>query len=241
MFLWSYFLILKGRDIVNIRTLFLVAVSVIISFYLSAPSTVKAEDLNNDVTPIIQDLKSYKELESDDLFNSQFLEYITWMNDSSPDGKYTYNFIKTNNKTLYSLSVIFHEKVEFKNWLLLGHKLEDIMNGEYYQKHYPEVYPIAHRKALIEEINLIKYFAKKNKYPNIPELAYILVSPVIQDYNTNIERVFRRVKYNLEYEAQRSFITYLDLEIALLVFEMGGYKYNDRSKIKNEALEFLNK
>ncbi|MBF0548579.1 MAG: hypothetical protein HQM08_29380 [Candidatus Riflebacteria bacterium] len=192
-----------------------------------------------DASSIIKDYPMYKELEQDAQISRQFEQYMQWLSDKAPDGAMVYDLMKNKIGTVDAISTIFHEKVEFYGWLTLGHKYEDIMNPEYYRNHYMEVYPIAHRKAVIDEINLIKYFAQKKGFPNIPEVAYNLVSPLLERRGATAAQMQNRLKYNLEYQPQVLFVTDADLETAVKIYEQGGYKYVDREKILSEAKTFV--
>lgn len=195
--------------------------------------------INN--TAQVKEYPMYKQITNDKVFMEQFNKYMELMSTGSPDGKKVYGLMQSPEKTLDMMSTIFHEQVELKEWMNLGHKYEDIMTIEYYQNHYMEVYPVAHRKAVIEEIGLIKYFAMKRNYPHIPEVAYNLVSPLIEAYGVPVEKMQRRFKYNEEYNAQVKYVTRKDLETAIKVYEEGGYKYKDKSRLIDESLELVKK
>lgn len=195
----------------------------------------------NNSLDVIKEYPLFKQVENNKEFTGQFYKYMELMSTGSPDGKKVFEIMQNREKTLDQYSTIFHEEVEFMEWMNLKHKYEDIMTIEYYQKHYMEVYPVAHRKAVIEELGLIKYFAMKKNYPNIPEVAYNLVSPLIEYYGVAVERMQGRLKYNQEYLAQVKYITRKDLETAAKVYEEGGYKYKDKDRLINESLELVKK
>lgn len=188
-----------------------------------------------DVTSIIQEYPLYKELANNETVSQQFLQYMEWASDKSPDGKLVFELIKNKASSLEAITTIFHEKVEFAEWLKLGHRFEDILTVEYYQQHYMEVYPIAHRRALIAEIALLRYFAQKKGFRHIPESAYNLVHPLIEKYNLPVMRFQKRMQFNWEYQAQLPFLAESDIDIAIQVYEAGGYEYKDKNKILSEA------
>ncbi len=193
----------------------------------------------DDVASAIQEYPVYKALEANETISKQFLQYMEWLSDKSPDATFVYQLMQNKANSLDAIAVIFHEKVEFYEWLKLGHRFEDIMTVEYFQKHYPDVYPIVHRRALIEEINLIKYFAQKKGFSNIPEIAYNLVSPIIEKYNVSVARFQKRLKVNLEYQAQMQFLSENDLKIAITVYEAGGYQFKEKDRIFAEAMTLI--
>jgi hypothetical protein len=189
----------------------------------------------------VKEYPLYRQINNDKVFMEQFNKYMELMSTGSPDGKKVYGLMQMPEKTLDMMSTIFHEQVELMEWMNLKHKYEDIMTIEYYQKHYMEVYPVAHRKAVIEEIAFIKYYAMKKNYPNIPEVAYNLVSPLIEYYGVAVERMQKRLQFNLEYLAQVKYVTRKDLETAIKVYEDGGYKYKDKNRLVSESLELIKK
>jgi hypothetical protein len=188
----------------------------------------------------IKNYPCYKMLTKDAKLSEQFEAYMKWLSELTPDAKLVYGYMQKKNPNIFELSFIFHEKVEFYGWLQLGHKFEDIMNLNYYQEHYPEVYPIAHRRAVIEEIGLVKFFAHKQRINKVPELAYMLVSPLC-DINSDvpIDRLLSRLKYNPEYLNQMLFVTKKDLKKAVRVFKLGGYKYDDQNALITKAYKYV--
>ena len=192
-----------------------------------------------DVASIIRGYPMYDELEKNQIVSKQFIQYMEWMSDKAPDGKLVFDLMKGNARSLEAISTIFHEKVEFNEWLNLGHRFEDIMTIDYYQKHYMEVYPIAHRRALIEELNLIKYFAQKRGLKNLPEIAYSFVSPLIERYNVPVLKSQNRLKFNWEYQPQIQFLSEDDIKNAIEVYEVGGYTFKDKNRILSEALSII--
>jgi hypothetical protein len=195
----------------------------------------------NNSLDVIKDYPLFKQLEVNEGFNAQFNKYMEFASQASPDGKKVYAIMQAPEKSLSDLSTIFHERVELMEWMNLKHKFEDIMNPEYNRAHYMEVYPIAHRKAVIEEIGLLKYYAMKKNYPNIPEVVYNLVSPLIESYGVAVERMQRRIQFNQEYLAQVKYVTRNDIETAIKIYEEGGYTYKDKARLINESLELIKK
>ena len=190
---------------------------------------------------VVKDYPLFRQIENNKEFMGQFNQWMEFASTASPDGKKVYAIMQSKEKTLDQISTIFHEEVELQEWMNLKHKFEDIIKPDYNNAHYMEVYPIAHRKAVIEEINLLKYYAMKKNYPNIPEMAYNLVSPLIESYGVAVERMQRRLQYNQEYIAQTKYITRKDLETAIKIYEDGGYKYKDKDRLINESLELVQK
>jgi len=195
----------------------------------------------NDSLQIIKDYPLYNQIENNKEFIEQFNKYMEFSAKGSPDGKKVFELMQMQDKTLDVISTIFHEKVELMEWMNLKHKYEDIMNPDYNRAHYMEVYPVAHRKAVIEEIGLIKYFAMKKNFPNIPEVAYNMTSPLIEFYNVTVERMQGRLKFNQEYLAQVKYLTRSDIETAIKVYEAGGHAYADKDRLISDCMELIKK
>lgn len=193
----------------------------------------------NDSLNVVKEYPLFKQIENNKEFMEQFNKYMELASQWSPDGKKVYALMLAPEKTLSDLSTIFHEKVELMEWMNLKHKFEDIINPEYNRDHYMEVYPVAHRKALIEEISLLKFYAIKKNFPNIPEVAYNMVSPLIEHYGVPVARMQGRLKFNQEYLAQVRFLTRADIETAIKVYEDGGCRYKDKERLINESLELI--
>jgi hypothetical protein len=157
---------------------------------------------------------------------------MQWMSDKAPNGNLVFDNMKNKVNTLDALSTIFHEEVEFAECLKMVHSLNIMINIEYFQKHYREAYPTAHRKATIKKINQVKYFAKKKGITNIPELTFNLVSPLLELHTVSAERLNNKMKFNVEYQAHLPLVTENDLETAMKIYEAGGYKYEKRNKNK---------
>jgi len=177
-------------------------------------------------------------LRKDTHFSGEFERYMKWVASLGvPDAVLVVGLMESDDKTLDSLATVFHEMVELKGWLDLGHPIENIMTVAYYQEHYPTVYPVAHRKGVLEEFSLIRYFATHEGFRDAPVLAYALVAPLVERHGTTPSRLVRRLKYNPEYLGVR--VNAEDLELAVQVFERGGYRYTDRAKIIDGAKEYL--
>lgn len=206
---------------------------------------VTAQDKNvfcvppKDVTISIADYPLYQDLEQDHDLEKKFVRYMEWLAGLKvPDAVFVFDLVQRNVRTLEALSLIFHEKVELLNWLELGHRFEDIIQVDYYNAHYSEVYPIAHRRALIEEMNLIQHYAKKQGFNHILELAFTLVSPMVEQRKTSVVTLTRRLRFNPEMLNQKVQINRRTLETAVNIFYDGGYCYLDRTGLINEALRF---
>ena len=226
------FIVINERNIMNKKLIILIVI------YLISISIYAKEE---NITKQIKDFPCYRLLNNDKELSKQFYKYMKWISELSPDGKFVFNLMNQKDQNIYTISMIFHEKVEFWQWLQLGHKFSDILNIKYYQNNYGKVYPIAHRIAVIEELNLIKYYAQKMNFDNIPEVTLVLTSPIIEKYNVPLDKVFRRLKFNLGYEAQVPFITQKDIETAISIYEKSNYIYKDKNKILKEALAFVEK
>ncbi|MDD2773966.1 MAG: hypothetical protein PHP45_09775 [Elusimicrobiales bacterium] len=187
-----------------------------------------------DVTPIIDSYQPYKEFAQDEKLNKQFYSYMEQLYSYNvPDALLVFGMMKDKAHTLNALEVIFHEGVEFRGWLELGHAYKDIMNADYYRAHYNDVYPIVHRKAIIAQYGLVKYFGRVKGFPNAPEYAYALMSPLIELRDTPAARMIQVLRYNPEITREK--LTRNDIETAAQVYEAGGYTYQNRAKIIADA------
>jgi hypothetical protein len=195
----------------------------------------------DDAWSIVRDCPEFKKIADDADFNRQFQQYMQFSSDKSPDGKMVFAMMNDKKKSLDVLATIFHEQVELAQWLKLGHRFTDIMTVEYNQKHYMEVYPVAHRAAVIEELALLQYFAHKKCGFEIPEIALNLVSPMIEKFGVSVERFQSRLKFNPEYNAQLCCVSDSAIEKAMQVYESGGYQYKERERILAEARALADK
>jgi len=191
-----------------------------------------------DVVQSVSDHPLFAKLRDDDALTADFKTYMKWVASLRvPDAILVVKMMEADKPTVDSVASVFHEKVEFKEWMNLGHKINDIMTVPYYQAKYPEVYPVAHRAGIIAEFSLIKHFAKQNGYRDLPVLAYASVSPLVEHHATTPRRLARRLQYNPEYVSAS--VSDEDLELAVQVYEAGGYQYKDRAKILQGARVYL--
>ena len=193
---------------------------------------------NANVAQAISDHPLFVKLKDDDALTERFEKYMKWVAGLGvPDAVLVVKMMNANNPTIDSLASVFHEKVEFKAWMDLGHKIEDIMTVPYYQANYAEVYPVAHRAGIIAEFSLIRYFARKEGYRDLPVLAYASVSPLVEHHATTPGRLLRRLRFNPEYATAS--VGEEDLKLAAQVYEAGGYHYKDRAELLRAAREYL--
>ncbi len=170
--------------------------------------------------------------------NAAFDTYMRWVAGLGvPDAVLVVGLMDSPDTTVDGLATVFHERVEFQEWLDLGHRLDDIMTVAYYQEHYPGVYPIAHKAAISEELALIRHAAAKAGFRAVPELAYALVTPLAERHGVAPGRLARRLKHNPELLSAD--VTDEELELAIRFYEVGGYCYRDREAIKQGARAFL--
>ncbi len=180
----------------------------------------------------------FAKLQDDDSLTEVFQTYMEWVAGLDvPDAVLVVKMMKAAEPTIDSMASVFHEKVEFKEWLSLGHKIKDIMTVPYYQAKYAEVYPVAHRAGIIAEFSLIKHFAEREGYRDLPVLAYASVSPLVEHHASTPGRLVRRLRYNSEYLSDS--VTDEDLELAMQVYEVGGYQYKDRARVLRGAQDYL--
>ena len=195
--------------------------------------------LGTTIEKQLEGYSPYNQLKKDYQFQEDFNAYIDWMKDKSPDADAIYKMIQAKDNNIFTISQIFHEEVELNQWLLLGNKLDEIMNVEYYKNTYPAVYPIAHKKSILEEFALINYFAQRNGYPELPDAAYALASPLPEYFDVPLAKSYNRFKFNWLIRSQTPVITKEEIETAAEVYEKGGYNYKDKDKIINNAVEFV--
>lgn len=200
---------------------------------LMAPS-----NLEVDVTGSFRDFVAYTDVISDLKFLEEFKSYIKWLSSLKVrDAELTAKWIENNDRSLIAMATIFHEQIELMGWLKLGHKIEDIMNVEYFQNHYEEVYPIAHKEAIVQEMLLLEHFAAEKGYDNIPELTFTLVSPLLEIFGVEVKKMTYRLRYNSEQLTQ--IVTEEDLNRVAELFKEGGYVYQDKDKVISDALRYL--
>jgi hypothetical protein len=199
--------------------------------------TVRAQP--QDVAQWVADHPVVRALAADPQQTGHFRAYITWLEDKAPDAKLVAEFLRDERRTLDALAVIIHEQVEFREWQRLGHAIEDIMTIEYYREQYPTVYPIAHRSAITAEFDVIAHAARRLGFPPVPELAYNLVSPLLDHHGVPPDRLHRRLRFNEEIVGQAGTVTREHLKMAIAVFERGGHRYGDRDQILESAQRLL--
>lgn len=191
-----------------------------------------------DPLAVLLEHEPYRAMERDREFHEAFHSYFRWLAGLEvPDAIYILGFMEQNTRRLDALSMIFHEKVELAAWLELGHRLEDVMTLEYNQEHYPEVYPTAHSRAMRAELELIEAFAHEQGMATAPALAYVLVAPMAEERGVEVALMARRLRHNPEY--QDATVSRQHLDNATQVYERGGYRYQDRQRLIDEALRFV--
>ncbi len=194
--------------------------------------------VSTGVEQAISDHPLFAKLQDDEALTRAFKTYMEWVAGLGvPDAVLVVKLMNATEPTIDSVASVFHEKVEFKEWMNLGHKVADIMTVPYYQAKYPEVYPVAHRAGIIAEFSLIKHFAKQKGYRDLPVLAYAAVSPLVEHHATTPSRIARRLKFNPEYVTTA--VSDEELELAVQVYEAGGYHYKDRAKLLRAAGAYL--
>ncbi|MCP4467732.1 MAG: hypothetical protein GY813_13410 [Halieaceae bacterium] len=191
-----------------------------------------------DVAALVGDYEPLVMLDSDTELEPRFTKYIDWLVELGvPDATFIHELEQAHTTRLDAIALILHEKAELQEWLKLGHAFEDIMTLEYYQKHYEEVYPVAHRKAMSIELGLLKHFAAKRGFRQIPELAFVLTTPMVEQRKVPVDRFVRRARYNPEFTEAK--LTRADFDVATRVFEAGGYRYENREAIVEAAARFV--
>lgn len=228
------------------RTSIALASALALCFQTSCSQVIKApaadapvtNEADCDVEQVILDFPPFAELRADHELNDLFKDYMDWVASLGvPDAVLVVGLMESQDRTMDSYATEFHELVEFKGWLDLNHDIQDFMTIEYYQANYQDVYPVAHRKGTVEEFSLIRHFAAALGFREIPELAYALVSPLVERHNTDSARLARRLKFNSEFLTTP--VSDEDLELAVQVYEAGGYRYKDRDNIIAESREYL--
>ncbi len=180
---------------------------------------------------------AYREIAADATLEDEFRRYWTWLGTLGiPDVEYLGSLPADD---LERLVMLFHEEVELRAWLRLGHRFEDVMTQDYYQQHYTEVYPVAHAEAMAAELALLVGFAAREGFPRVPERAFVLVGPLIERRGVTAAMADRRLKFNPAIAAQTP--TRDELEAAARVYEAGGYRYRDRERVLDEALTLVHR
>jgi hypothetical protein len=187
----------------------------------------------------------YLLLWKDQQFRLQFDQYMRWLSSAeiaAPDAIYPMSLVDSGVTSMDLQSHLFHELVEFKNWMRLGHKAGDIMNREYYSRHYATVYPRAHCNAIVAQERILRSFAKTKGLGMAPMLAYDLAFP---DYERRealkqflpTPILVRQLRYN-QTQLERT-VRVKDIKLAIRTFEKGGYSYQDRNLVLKNAAGFL--
>lgn len=196
-----------------------------------------------DVTPCLADYPLYARLQADAQFGLGFRRYFRWLAGfGDPDPVYVQGFIDRDARTLEAQAVIFHEAVEFLGWLELGHRLADMMSLDYYRAHYPAVYPIAHARAVREELALVKHFARGRGFPDLPEIAFALTMPLLEQRpGVTVAHLMKRLGYPglAAVQAQARQLTRAQVDTATHVYSDGGYAYRDREAVVEAVMRFL--
>lgn len=196
------------------------------------------------IDEIFKDYLPFTTIDTNSKLHREYINYLEWivsLDGEGSDANYTLKQINSEHQTLDGVSIAFHEKVEFLYWLELGHEIEDITKIEYYQANYMKVYPVAHRRSMVAEMNLIKYFSKKHSIDGVPELAYLLVHPMREkrksgDMLIPLKGMATRLAFNIEYHIQS--VSKDDLVKAIKTFELGGYQYENKLKILEGTSSF---
>jgi len=205
-------------------------------FRNNSGNTISCSDF--DVTYLVADFPEFRVIKEDNQFNEQFGQYMNWLSSLGvPDARLVVGYMNSSWCSIDRIASIFHEKIELREWMLLGHKFQDIIDTNYYQAHYEQVYPIAHRKAMASELALLTHFAGTLGVVNLSELSFVVVNPLIEEYSVDVARFVKRLRFNHEILDQRP--TCDELERAAMVFENGGYVYTNREKILRKGCNFL--
>jgi len=217
-------------------------VVLVLSLIVGVGGHVRAGDVtanvSADVSADIGNFPDYARIESDEQLAIEFPAYMKWLADLGVrDAVMVYRWMQDGTLSLDAVTAIFHEKVELAAWKKLGHKLKDIMTLEYYQKHYETTYPKAHREAMFSELGLTAHFAAAKGVKNIPQLAYVLVHPLVEHHGVPVAKMVGRLKFNSEYLDAR--VTTQHLKDAMRVFEMGGHQYKDAASILKQAQQVI--
>ncbi len=182
-------------------------------------------------------LKDYPPLQrylQDATFQQGFRRYMTWVAEQgTPDARFLLPHLGPEEESIEFLSLVFHEQVELQGWLDQGHRLEDILNVDYYQAHYEQVYPVAHSRAVQAETDLVQAYAHRRGLQPAPALALTLVSPMAEQRKVPASSLLRRLKFNPEILEQK--VTRQDLQAAVDIYEDGGYTYQDLPRLLDEA------
>jgi hypothetical protein len=178
---------------------------------------------------------SYRAVALDADLQDRFQRYWSWLGSLGiPDVEYLGALPPDD---LEHLAMIFHEQVELRGWMRLGHRFDDVMTQDYYRQHYEEVYPVAHAEAMTAELALLTGVAARAGLPRVPERAFVLVSPMIERRGVTPVMADRRLKFNPAIAAQTP--TREELDSAVRAYEAGGYRYRDRDRVIGDALKMI--
>ena len=80
-----------------------------------------------DVVHSVSDHPLFAKLRADEALTAEFTTYMKWVAGLGvPDAILVVKMMETDKPTVDSIASVFHERVEFKEWMNLGHKIEDI-------------------------------------------------------------------------------------------------------------------
>lgn len=193
----------------------------------------------------LKEIPEYSALWHNHKLRSQFDQFMRWLASpdiAAPDAVYLLQLVDRGDSSIELQSHLFHEYIEFNNWMRLGHKFSDIIDVEYYSKNYPTVYPVAHCNAIVAEKKVLNTFAKQNKISEVPMIAYDLAFP---DYEKRQELanalptplMVRQLRFNKEFFHERVDVD--DIRTAMRIFQNGGYRYNHPEVIVDAGSNFL--
>ena len=186
---------------------------------------------SGSVQQILLEDPAYSEVQHHATLEDQFQRYWAWLHELEiPDVAYL-SALPTED--LERLAMVFHETIELRGWLRLGHRFPDIMNLDYYKQHYEEVYPVAHAAAMQAELGLLQRFAARVGIPRVPAHAFVLVGPMVERRGVTAAMADRRLRFNPDLAGELP--TQAELDRAARVYEAGGYHYRDRKRVLDDA------
>lgn len=192
------------------------------------PTSPPSPDAAPTIGEVLASDPAYARVAADATLATQFDAYWRWIGElGTPDAAY---LASLPPEDLERTVMLYHEKVELAAWLALGHRFEDVMRLEYFQAHYEEVYPVAHRDATVAELELLDHVARRYDLTPPPPLALVLVSPMVERRDgVTPAMMTRRLRFNPDLAAAS--VTATELEAAARVWEAGGYVYRDRAAV----------
>jgi hypothetical protein len=196
----------------------------------------------------IRHLPEYKSLWKDRIFRRRFDRYLRWLGSPEIASDNAVYLLGEVDKGVHSFELqghIFHEMIEFRNWMKLGHRFKDIMNRDYYNAHYSAVYPVAHCNAIIAQQRVLNAFAQSHGLKTLPMLAYDLVVPDYEKYpylqemtqKLGVPAMVIQLKFNREYFDEA--VSEEQLLDAIEVYKEGEYGYSDTRIVLDRAKRFL--